>query len=340
MCATLLAGCAAPYLVQQGLGQARILFARRPVEDVLADPEVSGAMKQRLRLIGDVRSWGEERLGFVHTKSYESYVDTHGEYPSWLLTACPPDSLDPETWTFPIVGTVPYLGFFDIEDARAERDRLREKGLDVQIRPVRAYSTLGWFSDPIFSTFAAEPVHEVAHTILHETTHATVWIPGDVATNESFATFVGDEGARLFLADRFGPDSPEARAALDARAEEALVRVFVLRARDALKAVYALDIPRHDKLQMKAAVFSRFRALFLTDLKPRLTSTRFLGLGRIEWNNAFVAGFAVYHAGEDTWRRLLAAHGGDLKAMIAFTGEAARQPDPRAVIERRVSSER
>ena len=327
------AGCSPFYVIKQGYGQAKVLLARRPVEDLSADPKTSDRTRAKLKLIAEVRQFGEARLGLARTQSYETYVDLEGRAVSYILTACPADSVEPKTWTFPIVGTVPYLGYFDPDDALAERDRLRKQGYDVSIRPASAYSTLGWFSDPVFSSFMDWPAHQLANTILHETTHATVWIPGEVSTNESFADIVGEEGALLFLAERFGPDSPELRAALHAREDQARFRAFILGLHADLKRTFALDIPRAEKIHMKAAVMDLHRRRFRT---LTFHSPRYRTFPAQEWNNALVASQAVYGSGAPLWRAAYEGQGSDVRALIGFAEEAARQERPVEWIKARV----
>jgi predicted aminopeptidase len=305
----------------------------RPIDEVLADPSVPARTKERLRLVREVRAWGEAEIGLARTDSYEEYVDLEGRPVSYLVTACAPDSLAPKTWWFPIVGSVPYLGFFDPGEAREESDRLRAGGWDVFVRPVNAYSTLGWFDDPVLSSFVDWPPHRVADTILHETTHATVWIPGEVAFNESLADFVGGAAAARFVSERFGPDSPEAAAAAAEDAEDALFRDFMNRLRADLARLYDSGLPSSEKVALKAAAFRLHRARFRS-LKARFARRGYRDFDLVEWNNAIVAALAVYDSDRPTWERLLAAVGGDLRRFLAAVKTAAAATDPRAEIER------
>ncbi|MCE9581835.1 MAG: aminopeptidase [Planctomycetes bacterium] len=280
-----------------------------------------------------MRAWGERELGLVHTSSYETYVDLHGRPVSWLVTACPPDSLKPESWWFPVVGRVPYLGFFDIQDAREERDSLAAKGFDVNVRPVPAYSTLGWFADPVFSTFVDWPAHLAVDTILHETTHATVWIPGSVALNESLANLVGEEGARRFLRERFGPDSAEARALDTSRAESKQFRAFMMELNSTLKSAYALDLPRIEKIALKAAILRRAKERF-REIKTQFTNRYYREFDRLDWNNALVASMAVYDEKQGAWRRLFESKGGDLRGFLEAARALAKEKNPEAALGR------
>ncbi|MEK7468167.1 MAG: aminopeptidase [Planctomycetota bacterium] len=326
------AGCSPGYVLQQAAGQLKLLASRRPIEEVLADPATPAGARERLILIREARAWGEREFGLKHTDSYESYVDLKGRPVSWLVTACPPDSLKPESWWFPVVGRVPYLGFFDLDDARAEKEALEAKGLDVNVRSVPAYSTLGWFSDPVFSTFVQWPVHTAVDTIFHETTHATVWIPGSVSTNEALADVVGEQGARKFLAVRFGPDSPELAAFESSQSESNRFHVFALELNAALKEAYALDLPRAEKLEMKAAILRRGRERFRT-FRDRFTSRYYREFDRLEWNNALIASIAVYREEEATWRALFDLKGGDLRAFLDAAKAIAAAPDPEAALK-------
>ncbi len=334
--ASLAAGCSPGYVLQQAGGQIRLLAARRPVEDVLADPATPAAARERLELIREARAWGEREIGLAHTDSYETYVDLEGRPVSWLVTACPPDSLDPETWWFPIVGRVPYLGFFDLDDARAERDDLRARGLDVNIRPVPAYSTLGWFSDPVFSTFVEWPAHSAIETVLHETTHATVWIPGSASLNESLADVVGEEGSVRFLREKFGADSAEVRAAAESRAEADRFHAFARELHAELKAAYARKLPRAEKLDLKAAIVRRARERFAA-MSGSFTNGYYREFARLEWNNALIASIAVYREEEGKWRAAYEAVGGDLRAFVESAKFIAKDPEPKAALERAAS---
>jgi len=200
-----LSGC---YLLKQAGGQLRILTHMRRIGDVLDDPAVPPRVKERLRLILEIKEFGERQMGLAPTSNYTCYYDTEGAAVSHIVSACPKDRFEPVTWSFPIVGTFPYKGFFDPDDARAEAEDLEGLGYDVARNEVAAYSTLGWFKDPVFSTMIDDPEEEIAALILHELTHATLYIPGDSDFNESLASFAGRQGALEFVRWRFGLGSP------------------------------------------------------------------------------------------------------------------------------------
>jgi predicted aminopeptidase len=201
----LLGGC---YLLKQAGGQLRILAGARPIGEMLADPAVPGETKEKLRLVLEIREFGEREMGLLPSDSYTRVYDTGGEPVSHLVSACRKDRFAPYTWWFPLVGAVPYKGFFDSADAEAEAADLEARGLDVARHEVSAYSTLGWFSDPLFSPTLEAPEEDIAALILHELAHATLYVPGDSDFNESLASFVGRQGALEFVRWRFGQGSP------------------------------------------------------------------------------------------------------------------------------------
>jgi predicted aminopeptidase len=201
----LLSGC---YLVRQGEGQLTILLGARPISEVLADPDLDPRARRKLELILEIKEFGERQMGLAASTNYTRYFDTGGRPVSYIVSACRKDRFQPHTWWFPIVGEVPYKGFFRREDAAAEAEELARLGYDVSVGAVAAYSTLGWFPDPVFSTMLDDSEEELASLILHELTHLTLYVPGDTDFNESLATFVGRQGALEFVRWRFGAGSP------------------------------------------------------------------------------------------------------------------------------------
>jgi predicted aminopeptidase len=330
--ATLAAGCSPLYVLKTGYGQLGMILDREPIEDVIADPGTPDEVREKLRLVSEARAWGEQFLGLKHTRNYEHFVRIEGDAVSYVVTACPADSLAPRTWWFPIAGSVPYLGFFDRSEAIARRDALRAEGFDASVRGATAFSTLGWFRDPVTSAFLERPIHDVIEVVFHETTHATVWIRGDAALNESLADCVGRHGSERFVVERFGPGSPEARALREAREDLALFKQLTRSLADELRAVYALDLPSADKISRKTDIFARFRER-AREAVPRFHGERWSRLPDIELNNATVASMGVYDADAPRWERALAAEGGDIRLLLEAVKEAKRCGSVRAWLE-------
>lgn len=200
-------------LVVYGLGQLRgqldVVWNARPVAEVMADPAFPDSLKAKLTLIQEIRRFAIDSLGIQNTDNYTTIFDQKGKPILWVVTACDPYELKPHQWEFPMLGSVPYKGFFDSTKAVTEEKIWKDQGLDTDIGTVAGWSTLGWFKDPILSSMLYRPPGRLANLIIHELTHGTLFIKDNVEYNENLADFVGDEGAKLFLIHKYGKDSPE-----------------------------------------------------------------------------------------------------------------------------------
>lgn len=195
------------YGIMQGRGQLNVLWNARPVQEVLHDPAAPDSLKEKLLLVQEVRDFAVGALGIRPTENYTTLFDQQGKDILWVVTACPPYSLESKQWDFPIVGQVSYKGFFDYERGLEEKAALAAKGYDTHIRSVGAWSTLGWFKDPILSNLLFKGDAELANTIIHELTHGTLFVPDSLDFNENLATFIGHHGALRFIALKWGAES-------------------------------------------------------------------------------------------------------------------------------------
>jgi predicted aminopeptidase len=298
----------ARYLGQAARGQAGILAAARPIPEVIADPATPQDARRLLELVRGVKEWGIEQ-GLRPTRSYERYADVHRPAAAWIVQASPPLSLEPRRWRFPVVGSVPYLGFFDEGAARRyAADLARSEGLDVDVRTASAYSTLGWFRDPVLSTMLrpgdAGP-GALADVVLHESVHATAYVKDQSAFNESLASFVADRLTPTWLDLAFGPGSPQARAWAQEQAAGRARVERLHRAYEELDAVYRSADPAAAKLARKGEL--------LAALQADLRAARPL-------NNAALAGYRTYDTGSAAFERLLAASGGSWRAFLDAVG--------------------
>lgn len=200
-------------LVAYGIGQARgqlnVIWNARPVEEVLQDPEVSDSLKQKIRLAQEVRDFAIDSLGVNDSDSYRTLYDQRGKPVLWVVTACESYSMNDKKWAFPVLGEFSYKGFFDYEKALKEKALLDEMGYDTGIRTVSAWSTLGILDDPLMSGLLFRSEGELANTIVHELTHATLFVRDDLRFNENLASFVGNRGAEAFLKYKYGNDAAE-----------------------------------------------------------------------------------------------------------------------------------
>jgi predicted aminopeptidase len=245
------------YLVKQAEGQLHILLTQRPLEDVLADPDVPASRKEKIRLVRDVKEFGEREIGLSVSSNYTRFYDTGGRPVSWLVSASAKHRFENHTWWFPVVGTVPYKGFFRRADAVAEARALEADGYDVQLTPVAAYSTLGYFADPVLSTMAEYPDEELAALILHELTHGTVYLAGDTNFNEKLASFVGWQGALEFARRRHGIESEAYARTVEALAREEERARRSRELFEKLDQFYRSDLPRAEKIRRRDEIAGR-----------------------------------------------------------------------------------
>jgi predicted aminopeptidase len=297
-------GCfGARYLTQAARGELAILQAARPNREVLQDAALPGRTRRLVASVRSVKEFGE-RQGIRPTHDFERFADLRRPAAVWLVQACAPLSFDVKRWSFPLVGSIPYLGFFDRGDAVAYGATVEREGLDVDVRGASAYSTLGWIRDPILSTMipeGQEALGEVANVVLHESVHATVYVRDQSAFNESLASFVADGLTLPWLVSVLGPADPETVAWRDARAahQQRLARLHA--AYSELDAVYRSAIPDDRKRAEKARVLGTLQG-----------ALRF----RRPINNATLAGFRAYGTGFDAFERLRVACGGSWARML------------------------
>ncbi len=318
-------GCtSAQYVGQQAIGQLHLLRIRRHVEEVLADSRTPQAVRDRLTLALAARQFGISVLGLRGGAEFTRYVDTGGPV-AYNLTAADPTSLRLRRWHFPLIGTVPYLGFFERDNALQAERQLKKRGYDTYLRPVSAYSTLGYFISPIYAAML-EPEQpgprgdvRTVEVILHEMAHSTAYIKSASELNESFATLVGIEGAARFFRER-GAAAESTLVKELAAAEERQSRAFSTWLEPTLKSAGAFYERAHKEswsyekiLEQRAELFQRimksYRAAF-----PRGPSYRSLAEGPLD--NAVLLSFGVYHQSSDMQRKLLDSVDGDLKSYI------------------------
>jgi len=293
----------ARYLTQAARGQAELLAGARSIDSVVTDRAVDPRVRALLGQVATIKAFGK-RHGLRPTGNYESYVQLRRPSVSWVVSACEPLGFEAKHWSFPIVGSVPYLGFFDPLDAAAYARSLEADGLDVDVRPVEAYSTLGWFKDPVLSSMippGETTLADLANVILHESTHASVYVPDQGFFNESLASFVADVLTPLFLKEREGPGS-RSLAAWEARAVRGGVRVEQLhRTYAALERLYQSPLPDTQKRAEKKRILAAARAQ--------------LGWRR-KLNNATLMQFKTYAAASSGFRAVYDSCAQDMPAFL------------------------
>ncbi len=226
------------YGIEQGRGQLSIVWNARDVADVMSDPAVPDSVKTKLAYIAVVRQYAIDSLGLKDSDNYTTLYDQKGQPVLWVVTGTKPFAFEPYQWDFPVVGTVPYKGFFRKELATEEMKAVAGKGYDTGVRTVGGWSTLGWFRDPILSEMLSRSDGDLANLIIHELVHSTIFVKDSVTFNENLASFIADKGAVLFLKSHFGDSSAQVQNYYRELADEKKYADHILLGADKLDSLY------------------------------------------------------------------------------------------------------
>lgn len=322
--AALLAACSPAYVIRAGIAEAGILSRRRPIAEVVSDPATSPASRRKLELVLDVRTYAARVLGLRTGESYTTYSSVDHDTLLLVLQAAPKLEFREKTWWFPIVGRVPYKGYFDFARARRDARALEARGYDAYVRPSSAFSTLGWFNDPLLNTVLRYDAVDLTNTVIHELTHNTLYAPSQIAFNESFANFVGAHGAIDYFCSVEGPASEQCGLARRRWSDDLLYGRFLSDLVLRLEAVYARKhLPAARRLALRDSVFQDARRRWDTQVEPALTSDQYHGWGRhATLNNAALIARRIYFDRLDVFETAYARTGGNLRRFVALVKDA------------------
>lgn len=311
------------YLLRAGYEEARILLRRRPIAALLADTTVPATLRQRLALVTAARSFAVDSLGLEAGESFTTFSELDRDTLVLVLSAAWRDRLEPYRWWYPIVGRLPYKGFFSLQSAIRERDRMEERGFDTSLRPSAAFSTLGWFNDPLLSTTVRSDTTWLVNTVIHELSHNTLFVAGDADFSESFASFVGARGAEEFFRDR-GSEAAAREVVADWH-DDQLLGAFWARTATALDSAYA-QWPGDSAARVVArdSVYARTRRLLVDSLGPRLERVPAAWLEQVPLNNAALLARQTYARQLDAFDSVFVRQGNDLRRSIVVIREAVQ----------------
>lgn len=329
-------GCAdLAYLAKQGLGQAQILAAAEPIAPLLLDKNTPPDVRRRLAVATAARDFAREKISLDVKQQYRKVVFLDAPAVVYVVSAAASTSLDPYTWSYPIIGDLPYRGSYELADAESLADDLEREGFDVSVRPVSTYSLLGVAPDPVLSSmlYRREEL-DIVETVIHELGHATVFAAGQGAFNEGMATFIGRQGRKEFVAAWFGEDSAVARRAraLDDD-EDAWTRAVQALAFD-LRVRFAQGGEKEALLDDKAAIFAVHQRHWQQEVAPTLFSTRLRAV-RLPENNAELSAVGIYSLKQHLYEAAFAGCGGDWRCFIALLREVADDDDPEVSLAER-----
>jgi predicted aminopeptidase len=313
------------YGFRQARGQLNIVWNAKPVEEFLNNPQFPDSLKAKLVLINEVRNYAIDSLGLKDTKNYKTLYDQKGEEIMWVVTACEPFELKAKEWDFPVIGSVPYKGFFDRNLAINLRAELQKEGWDVSIRNPGGWSTLGWFTDPILSKMLERSEGDLANLIIHEMSHATIFIKDSIDYNENLATFIGDRGAEQFLISKYGRDSKEYNLYINEDEDYLKFTDHMLRASEKLDSLYK-TMHKDDSVAKKTALKKALIQKIVNNLDT-LTLKTSVDKPSARYrenlpNNAYFMNFIRYQAQQDIfWDEWDKKFNRDLRAYIAYLSE-------------------
>ncbi|QKZ12329.1 aminopeptidase [Spirosoma sp. KUDC1026] len=295
----------------QAKGQLTILWNTKPVADVLADPAYPDSLKQKIKLIQEIKRFSIDSLGLDPSGSYESFYDQQGKPILWVITAAQPYQLVAQQWHFPILGTFSYKGFFEKDRADQQLEELKTEGLDTRVGEVSAWSTLGFLNDPILSSFLARSEGSLAELIIHELTHGTLFVKNSLEYNENLADFVGEYGAARFLAQKYGPASVQYKDYEAAKVFYGRYDEHVLKGAQLLDSLYKSFKPTTSVAIKDSLKWQTIRQIVVSSdtIRDERSQSRVRSVkkGRLEKlklpNNAYFIGYLTYRKQQNRFRQ-------------------------------------
>jgi predicted aminopeptidase len=332
MMSWLVSGC---YVLSQSVTFLSDRASARPVEQVLQDSETPESVRQMLDLTYDIREFAGNQLSLETSKNYTKYVQLERDHLAYIVYAADALSFKQHTWSFPITGEIPYKGYFKLSDARGLQQKLDDRGLDTWVSVVDGFSSLGFFTDPLYSFMADYSAYRLSDLIIHEMVHATVWVKNRSTFNEQLASFVGEEGAKQFIASAYGTESQEYRGIGESEHDLQVFLDLIRSLRKELEQVYKDPVLSDDqKLERKSQIIETFQDEFRKTYDSRFLTERYRGIGEYTINNAFIAMYGVYYSESGMLERLYAHYDRSLRDMVQALSELdGTREDPYRYIE-------
>lgn len=288
------------YGIRQLKGQLNVISNTIPIKEILENQAFPDSLKSQILLIEEIKKFTVDSLGLNLSSSYQDYYEQNGEPILWVISACPPYSLENKKWKFHIAGEFSYKGHFEEQIALDETAELKKEGYDVRLSEVSAWSTLGYLSDPILSSMLERKPGQLAALIIHELTHGTLFVKNDLAFNENLADFIGDHGAFLFLEDKYGKDSKEYRDYLASKAYQEHFTEIISKGSvklDSLFQTFSPEMSSYHKDSLKYGM--------IDDIMFQADSIKFSIIGQKKINNAFFTSYRTYQGKQNEFETVL-----------------------------------
>ncbi len=324
----LLSGCyvlsqAGPYLSQRGKA--------KDIDKVLDDPATDQETGQFLERVLDIKNFAVEN-GLKEDKNYTSYKELDKDYLAIVISACPPFSFEPYMWNYPFLGKMPYKGFINEDGVIKEIDKLKGKGLEVYAREVDAFSSLGYFEDPLYSFMKNYSEYDLAELLLHEQTHATIFFKNKSQFNEEIATFVGETLGRKYISSRFGEESEICKNIDTRKKDSAAYRKLMLSLKAELEELFKKDIDESRMAGLKTEIIKSFQDDVKENYDSYFITENYKGLATMTLNNAFISLFNTYNQDLHLYQKLYEMEGESTPALLAKLQTLKKEKDPKAVI--------
>lgn len=310
------------YGCRMGKGQMKIILNSKKIEKYLNDPTYPDSLKEKILLIQEIKKFTLTDLGFQPSPNYNKLYDQKGKPIMFVVTGCQKYSLKPMVWKFPVIGSVTYKGFFTQDEANIEAETIEKEGYESRIRIVNAWSTLGWFRDPIMSSMLNEAPGDIAEVIIHELSHGTIFIKNNVDLSENLANFIGEKGAVLFLQKKYGINSTEYKSYIQSTSDYVKFATHFIKSAKVLDSLYSspsfIQADTIYKMQIKNTYINNIVSAIdtISFYEPRFFKNRF---NERKPNNATFIVFRQYNSMQDVFETEFQKEAqGDLKKYIHF----------------------
>lgn len=308
--------------------QMKLLNSRVPIDEALKDPNISTEEKRKLELAQKARAFAENDLHLKPTQNYTSYVKLDRPYVTYVVSAAYKWELKHYQWSYPFVGKMPYKGYFNEPDAKAEETELKKEDLDTYMRGVSAYSTLGWFKDPLLSSMLRYKDYDLVNTIIHETVHATLYIKHEADFNERLANFLGNKGAELFYLKTEGPDSKTLAEVRKDNEDDKVFSQFISKELKDLDGWYK-NLPATERSEEKRmARISEIQTRFKSDILPKMKTNNYEKFTKASLNNAKLLIYKTYMQDLSDFEKLYEISNRDVSVFVSRCKELEGASDP------------
>jgi len=306
------------------------------LDEALKDPQLTDEQKRKIQLAQRARDFAEKELSLKPTKNYTNFVMLDRPYVTYVVSAAPKWQLKSFQWHYPIVGSMPYKGFFNEADAKKEEENLQKENLDTYMRGVSAYSTLGWFKDPLLSSMLRYKDYDLVNTIIHETVHATLYIKHEADFNERMAVFLGNRGAEIFYSQDEGPNSPTLKTVKNENADDKLFSTWMSGKLKTLEAWYEA-LPKDQQIdELRQKQFTQLQEDFKKELLPKLKTDTYKKFQDVKLNNARLLVYRTYMQDLSDFEKLFDKSGKDFKKFLEECKSLEKEKDPVAALKAKI----